>query len=543
MNRGKTIELYGHRPDLSMRVEAGKDYFEKEFKLKWYAISPFHKVMLRIQVNKYNFLYLQEMIAYALTFLPEGHHMIRSCDNLGFLNGIQDNLYKGFQTYVERLNTQLGQYRIRILATDDELKDLFKSVENKIEKGMWKDFFQKLLLVRNQSANLNDELRVLGILLDRAFIGPVDLVLDLIHVCNTNCVHCWIHSPNASNGLSVAFKKQAMTLETVKAIVDDACRMGVNGITLLGDGEPLLHPGFLDILKYIRHKNLFIETIAFTNGYCLSASMSRQLIDGGLSQLTCSLPAASPETYARICSKTGKTGFEQIIGNLKTLNRIKRRQKIHRLFKRKIPEVTLAFVLHRLNYHEICGMARIAGEVGADNVRFQLIHLDKDNRHLKLNAGHMLFLKNHIKQAQQIADDYGMTFQSSLSFQLDHMNIARGDWSENVYSEKGCFIGWTFSILKADGDLGFCCALKKIGNISVRGYQTHWDSDHYNSYRIGAKHLKANSNMRFAKTPYQKEKNGFRLFSDRCQHCDNHDQNNYMLRLLEDSGLIDYIRT
>jgi MoaA/NifB/PqqE/SkfB family radical SAM enzyme len=542
MNRGKTIEIYGHRPDLSMRVEAGKDYFEKEFKLKCYAISPFHKAMLRIHVNEYNFLYLQEMVAYCLKFLPENNHIMRSCDNLGFLNCIQDNLYKGFQAYIDRLNTQLYQQQIRILATDEGLKNLFKSVENRIEKGMWKDFFQKLLHVKNQSTNLNDELRVLGILLDRTFIGPVDLVLDLIHVCNTNCAHCWIHSPNASKGLNAAFKKQAMSLETVKAIVDDACRLGVNGITLLGDGEPLLHPNFLDILKYIRNKNLFIETIAFTNGYCLSASLSRQLINEGLSQLTCSLPAATPETYAQICSKTGKPGFDQIINNLKTLNRIKKRKKTHKLLKRKIPELTVAFVLHRLNYHEICGMARIAGEVGADKVRFQLIHLDKDNRHLKLNADHLLFLKNHIHQAQQIVDDYGMKFQSSLSFQLDHMNISRGDWSENVYFEKGCFIGWTFSILKADGDLGFCCALKKIGNISALGYQANWDSDRYNSYRIGAKHLKTNSNMCFERTPYQKEKNGFRLFSDRCQHCDNHDQNNYMLRLLEDSGLIDYIK-
>lgn len=333
-----------------------------------------------------------------------------------------------------------------------------------------------------------------------------------------------------------------MSLESVKAIVDDACRLGVNGITMLADGEPLLHPDFLDILKYIRQKSLFMETITFTNGYCLTESISRQLIDEGLNQLTCSLPAASPETYAQICSRTGEKGFNIIVENLKTLHRMKRRKRPHKFLKRRMPEVTLAFVLHRLNYHEICDMARIAGDVGADNVRFQLIHLDEDNRHLKLEAGQLLFLKEHIDQALQIAESYCMNFQSSLSFQLDHMNASRGDWSENVYFEKGCYIGWTFSILKADGDLGLCCALKKIGNITAHGYQANWESNRYNSYRVGAKHLKANADMRFEKTDYQKEKNGFRLFSDRCQHCDNHDQNNYMLRLLEKSGLIDYIK-
>lgn len=541
MKIDQSIRIYGHQPNLSFRSKYGRSFFLKEFKLKALSLLPFYNPILIIYLNIYNFLYLSEMIAYCFRYqLKKKRHPIKF-EASSFPDDIKGDLFESYLIHIEQLNTKLKKNKIRISFENNGVMELFDAIQKKITRNQWKDFIERLLYVRQHSINLNDELRILGILLDRTFIGPVDLVLDLIHVCNANCVHCWIHSPNASKHLSTEFKKQMMALESVKTIVDDADCIGVNGITLLGDGEPLIHPDFVDILKYIKQKNMFIEVITFTNGYCLNKKLSKILIDEGLNQLICSLPAATPGTYAQICSNIGEKGFLQIVENLKSLHLIKQRKKSHPLIKRNLPEVTLAFVLHRLNYHEICEMASLAGEVGANNLRFQLIHLDDDNQNLKLEPDHILFLKEHVDQARKIAEKYNMKFQSCLNFQLDHMNVSRGDWSGNIYLEKGCYIGWAFSILKADGDLGLCCALKKIGNINTRGYRANWESDRYNSYRVGAKFLKANADMLFEKSEYQKDKNGFRFFSDQCQHCDNHDQNNYMLGLLEQSGLTKYI--
>jgi MoaA/NifB/PqqE/SkfB family radical SAM enzyme len=541
MKLDKTIRIYGHRPDLSFRTMAGRNFFQQEFKLKALSFLTFVDSTINIYLNRYNLFYLSEMLAYCYRYRSKQKAHAIHFNFHDLLDDAKGDLFEIYRTHIERLNTQFNKDNVYIFFEDDGVKELFNVIQKKIKRSQWKEFLERLSYVKQHSINLNDELRVLGVLLERTFIGPVDLVLDLIHVCNANCVHCWIHSPNASKRLRHDFKRQAMALETVKTIVDDADRIGINGITLLGDGEPLLHPDFIDILKHIKKKNLFMEAITFTNGFCLHQSMSRALINAGLNQLICSLPAATPETYAQICSQLGGKGFFQIIENLKILHRMKQRRTPHALIKRRIPEVTLAFVLHRLNYHEICDMATLAGEVGADNLRYQLIHLDDDNQHLKLEPDHLLFLKRHVHEARRIATRYQMKFQSSLSFQLDHMNVSKGDWSENIYLEKGCFIGWTFSVLKADGDLGLCCALKKIGNITNHGYRAAWESERYHSYRVGAKYLKANADMLFEKSAYQKEKNGRRFFSAHCQHCDNHDQNNYMLRLLEQSGLSKYL--
>jgi MoaA/NifB/PqqE/SkfB family radical SAM enzyme len=541
MKLSKPIRIFGHRPDLSFRTEAGKDFFKKEFRLQVYSFLPFVVPAIHIYLNKYNFLYLQEMIAYCFRYHFKFKKKPDQYDIQSFIDNIKDDLIESYKHHIELLNKQLAGFGTQILFEDDGVNDILGAIQSKIEKSQWKDLLQRLVYVKQHSINLNDELRVLGVLLERTFIGPIDLVLDLIHVCNTNCVHCWIHSPNAGKRLSAAFKKQKMGMETFRSIVDDADRLGVNAITLLGDGEPLLHADFIDMLKYLKQKNMFMEAITFTNGFGLDHSTSRNLIDEGLNQLICSVPAATPHTYAQICTRTGERGFFKILGNLKHLHQLKQRRKIHPLIKRRLPEVTLAFVLHRLNYHEICDMASLAGEVGADNIRFQLIHLDNDNQHLRLDPDHLLFIKEHLDRARQIAETYDIILQSSLSFQLDHMNSSQGDWSENIYLEKGCYVGWSFSILKADGDLGLCCALKKLGNISAQGFRANWESDRYNSYRIGAKSLKTNADMRFQESAYQKEKDGSRLFSSHCQHCDNHDQNNYMLRLLEQSGLVNYI--
>ena len=90
------------------------------------------------------------MIDYCSKFLPKNDRILRSYDNLGFLSYIHDDLYKSFQAYIEQLNVQLSRHHIQITAMDDGLEDLFKSIENKIEKSMWKDFLQKILkLLRN----------------------------------------------------------------------------------------------------------------------------------------------------------------------------------------------------------------------------------------------------------------------------------------------------------------------------------------------------------------------------------------------------------
>jgi MoaA/NifB/PqqE/SkfB family radical SAM enzyme len=543
MRFNKKIDVYGHRSDLSFSCAKGRDYFRNEAKLGLVLKLPLFDVTLKIHLNKFNFLYLEDMINHYLKILDKNNHKKVMIKNRGLLRYIKENLVEDFKEYVSHLNLKLKPKKINIIFEDKELQELFMSIGQKIEKEFWKDFFNKLYTLKGKTINLNDELRVLGIILEKTFIGPIDIVLDLIHICNTNCIHCWIHSPVARKRSTPEFKNQIMDFENFKTIVDDANELGVTGITLLGDGEPLLHPHYLNMLRYIKKKNIFIHVVSFTNGLEISKSVGEKLVKYGLNELYCSIPAGTAETYSRVCPLTGEKGFLKIEENLKTLCKIKNKNRINKFIRKKIPEVTLAFVLHRLNYHEIIKMAEFAGKVGADKFRFQLIHLDQDNKHLKLQLEHLNFLRKNIEQIEQIAKKYSMVYHPSLRFQLSNINEEKGDWSEDVYVKKGCYIGWNFSIIKANYDLGLCCALKVVGNIKNDGFKKMWGSDKYLLHRVGAKFLRSNANMIFEKTIYHKEEGNNILLSEKCQRCDNHDLNNYMINLIEECGLTRYMGT
>ncbi|MEE9571962.1 MAG: SPASM domain-containing protein, partial [Candidatus Neomarinimicrobiota bacterium] len=161
----------------------------------------------------------------------------------------------------------------------------------------------------------------------------------------------------------------------------------------------------------------------------------------------------------------------------------------------------------------------------------------------KLEPEHLNFLRNNLDKIEQIARKYDMAYHSSLKFQLSNINEKKGNWSENVYVKKGCYIGWNFSIIKANGELGLCCAVKVIGNINKEGYKKIWNSDKYQLYRVGAKYLRENADMIFEKSNYHKEEGSNKMFSEKCRHCDNHDLNNYMIKLIEECGLMEYVGT
>ena len=75
--------------------------------------------------------------------------------------------------------------------------------------------------------------------------------------CNYNCLHCF----NAS-GLSPSAAE--WSYENAEILMDEALRCGVHAFTLTG-GEPMLHPRFMDIVRGIYTRGMFVNELN-TNG-------------------------------------------------------------------------------------------------------------------------------------------------------------------------------------------------------------------------------------------------------------------------------------
>jgi radical SAM protein with 4Fe4S-binding SPASM domain len=103
-----------------------------------------------------------------------------------------------------------------------------------------------------------------------------------------------------------------MSWDLFKLIVDrDMVAGDVVGIHVLG--ETLLHPKAIDMIKYMKKKDLSVELA--TNGTVLDEDMSKKLIKSGLDSLWLSFDGATKETYEKI--RVGAKFFE-VMSNMGT---------------------------------------------------------------------------------------------------------------------------------------------------------------------------------------------------------------------------------
>lgn len=144
---------------------------------------------------------------------------------------------------------------------------------------------------------------------DRRFSTPGEMVLILTHKCNFRCIYCFNSSGNVNREIEMN------TGEWLNAI-DQANDLGVVKCTLSG-GEPMLHPGFPQILEAIRNRDMLAYIC--TNGSLLDESSIRQFAELGLPCIQISLDAASSRIHDRLSATSGT--FFGIVDAIKSLVR------------------------------------------------------------------------------------------------------------------------------------------------------------------------------------------------------------------------------
>lgn len=82
--------------------------------------------------------------------------------------------------------------------------------------------------------------------------------------CNLNCLHCFNAKDNAPLNTELSY-------EQVLNILDQAKEIGVHAFTITG-GEPLVHRNFLDIIKAIYERDMFVFELN-TNGLLINQKM------------------------------------------------------------------------------------------------------------------------------------------------------------------------------------------------------------------------------------------------------------------------------
>jgi MoaA/NifB/PqqE/SkfB family radical SAM enzyme len=170
--------------------------------------------------------------------------------------------------------------------------------------------------------------------------APLYVGWQLTNECNLACLHCIEES-----GPGKALKGELSRAEALDILrrLDEA---GVPYLSFSG-GEPLLHPGFWDLLAAACGKDMHVKVE--TNGHLLSAGDCSRMREFGVKAVQVSLDGASPESYERLRVR-GR--FETVLSAV-------------RMLKAAGVPVEINFSPTRFNVREIGRAVDMAFELGA----------------------------------------------------------------------------------------------------------------------------------------------------------------------------------
>src|SRR6266852_300984 len=105
---------------------------------------------------------------------------------------------------------------------------------------------------------------------------PLNVHLELTYRCNEQCVHCYCV---VEHGREQEVRRQELTLDEIRHLLDDLADMGALYLTLSG-GEVMVRPDFFDIAEHARRRG-FVYRV-FTNGIGLTEAKVERLKRHGL---------------------------------------------------------------------------------------------------------------------------------------------------------------------------------------------------------------------------------------------------------------------
>lgn len=97
--------------------------------------------------------------------------------------------------------------------------------------------------------------------------------LEITERCNYNCRHCF-------NAEGFRVPRSELSLPEIRHILDEAYEYGIFNVVLTG-GEPMIHPDFMEIVRYISKKGMNLSEIN-TNGSRITKEMLEEFAELGM---------------------------------------------------------------------------------------------------------------------------------------------------------------------------------------------------------------------------------------------------------------------
>jgi MoaA/NifB/PqqE/SkfB family radical SAM enzyme len=230
---------------------------------------------------------------------------------------------------------------------------------------------------------------------------PVDLVVVPSTICNLRCVMC-------PHGMRLVEGPHHTPVELVARV--EPFLATVSRILVSGLGEPISAPAFW---WFIDHSGCR-EDLSFrthTNGHLVTPEGAERILKSGLTEISCSLDAATSDTYSKIRG----ADFASALAGTSTLLRLRER------IPKKGIEISINMTLMRENLSEAVPFIALAKKLGCDAVIFSQLFAFGDRPEWQVSRGDWRFryseqrlsripseARDQLSRAREFAQEVGM---------------------------------------------------------------------------------------------------------------------------------------
>ncbi|MCA6078193.1 SPASM domain-containing protein [Fulvivirga sedimenti] len=277
----------------------------------------------------------------------------------------------------------------------------------------------------------------------RQFGMPVSIAFEPTTSCNLRCPEC-------PSGLRSFSRPTGMLQgELFRNVIDEVCS-DLFYLTFYFQGEPYLHPEFLDLVRYAGSRNIYTATS--TNAHYLSDQKAKETVESGLNRLIISIDGTTQETYESY----------RVGGSLqKVLDGTRRLIEWKKKLKSKTPHIIFQFLVVAPNEHQIHEVKELGRSLGVDEVRF--------------------------KTAQIYDYQHGSPLIPSNDRYARYREQADGTWQIKNKLLDHCWKMWHSCVITWDGKIVPCCfdkdAQHALGAIGNESFREIWMGTSYTQFR------------------------------------------------------------
>lgn len=294
---------------------------------------------------------------------------------------------------------------------------------------------------------------------------PVHMTIGLNNYCNHKCPWCYINWSQVGRT-----QQQAGTITTIKAVnagdriveaVREARALGLKAVTLVGDGEPTLHPRFPEIVAALGAMGLQI-------GVFSNLGVARPGVLDALVRhcffVRASIDAATAATH-RLTH--GADDFDDVLAHLRAI--------IDRRGERTHPIVGVQFVANHVNAHELPLAARLYRDIGVDYLTIKPAYRNVMNPDHPMNN---LDPREAFRLMQEAQAEATGTFKVYAKFPQFEEVLTHATNGGRYYAK--CQATPLSPYLDEDGNVEMCGNLKGrgfvMGNVFQHSFQEIWAS-------------------------------------------------------------------